>query len=100
MVTPLCVVCVFALFCCSFEGENTNGFSRFLGLIGRKCVMWVYLFHLPIIVIVRDMLLNFGIVSPNRIIISVLTLALSLIVAAFVEYMISVFKRKRGMNEK
>ena len=100
IVTPLCAVCVFSLFCCLFEGENTNGFSRVLALIGRKYIVWIYLFHLPIIVIIGDMLPNLGIVSSNRIIISVLTLALSLIVAALVEYMISVFKQKRGMNEK
>ena len=96
IATPFCAVCIFLFFCCFFETEKLSRISKFFALIGRKYVVWIYIFHLPIIVLIDDALLCFGISSPNKIMLSMLTLVFSLVVAVAVDFTINVFKVKRG----
>ena len=69
--------------------------GKIAALIGEKYVIWIYLFHLPVIVIIKDVLLFFGVLVPDRLLVSLLTLAVSLFVAVIIDYVLKLRKRNK-----
>ena len=94
ILTPIYSVGIFVSFHNFFKGKENNIIGNIAAFLGERYVVWVYLFHLPAMVIVEDILLDFGFLNLNKIIVSLLTLAFSLIVAAIMEYILSFMKRK------
>lgn len=94
ILTPVYSVGIFVFFHNLFEGKDLNILGKIAAFLGERYVVWVYLFHLPVMVLVEDILEVFGFLYPNKIIVSLLTLAFSLIVAAITDYALSLRKRK------
>lgn len=93
--TPLCVVCIFILFNNCFQNKNLNNLWFFVSAIGRNCVVWIYIFHLPILVLVQDRLPKTNSIFADKALVTVITLALSLIIAALTDKIQNVLKSGR-----
>ena len=94
ILTPIYSVGIFVFFHNLFEGKELNILGKIAAFLGERYVVWIYLFHLPAMVLVEDILQVFGFLFPNKIIVSLLTLAFSLIVAAITDYVLSLRRRK------
>ena len=92
--TPLCAACAFLLFSNLFESRGVNKLCAALSEVGRNDVVWIYIYHLPIMVLVRDCLPQTGSSFADKALVTVLTLALSLTAAAAID------KTKRFVKSK
>lgn len=95
ILTPFYSTGIFLFFHNVFERREPNKVGKIAALIGEKYVIWIYLFHLPVIVIIIDVLLFFGVLVPDRLLVSLLTLAVSLFVAVIIDYVLKLRKRNK-----
>ena len=95
ILTPFYSTGIFLFFHNVFERREPNKAGKIAALIGEKYVIWIYLFHLPVIVIIIDVLLFFGVLVPDRLLVSLLTLAVSLFVAVIIDYVLKLRKRNK-----
>ena len=98
--TPLCAACAFLLFSNLFESRGVNKFCAALSEVGRNDVVWIYIYHLPIMVLVRDCLPQTGSSFADKALVTVLTLALSLTAAAAIDKTKRFVKSKRLKKQK
>lgn len=83
--TPFCVICIFLLFNSLFQNKNLNKVWGFISAAGRKDVVWIYIFHLPIMVLVQDCLPKTSSIFADKALVTIVTLAVSLIIAALTD---------------
>lgn len=93
LTTPFCSVCVFLFFMRFFESKN-NRLLNVVSVIGKKYVVWIYVFQYPIIIIIRDFLTKYVSALNSKAVITVLTLAVSLFVAVITDKVMNIVKYK------
>ena len=96
--TPFYSVFIFLFFYKYYLGKNLNKFEKALAVTGKKYVIWIYIFHLPIIVIVRDLFSIIGTPNVNNFIVTVITIILSLILAVVIDKTTSLMKGQMNRN--
>ena len=94
LLTPFYATGLFLFFYNAFEGKKLKKIGRIVAFIGERYVIWIYLFHLPVIVLIKDLFSQIGILNPDKLLVSLLTIVISLVVAAGIDCVLSLWKSK------
>ena len=95
IVTPLYSISIFLFFYSAFADKKPNKLFGFIALVGERYVVWIYLFHFPMIALIRVLFSYFGLPDINLFVLSFLTLLLSFLVSIGVDGIIRGFKHRR-----
>lgn len=93
IVTPFYSIGIFLFFYSAFAYKEPNEMFSIIALIGERYVVWIYLFHFPIIALIRVLFSYCGLQYVNLFVLSLLTLLLSMLVSAGVDGMIRSVKQ-------
>ena len=95
IVTPLYSIGLFLFFYSVFADKKPNKLFRFIALIGERYVVWIYLFHFPMIALIRLLFSCFGLPDINLFVLALLTLILSFLVSVGLDWIIRGVKHRR-----
>ena len=94
IVSPSCSVCVFLLFYNYYKEKRLNWFEKGISFSGRKYVVWIYIFNLPIIVLIMDIMSKLGFNDQNLIIVSILSLMVTLAISFGIDHLSGIIKNR------
>ena len=94
ILTPFYSIGIFLFFYSTFADKKPNKLFSFIALIGERYVVWIYLFHFPIIALIRVLFSCCGLPYVNLFVLSLLTLLLSLLVSVGVDGIIRSVKHR------
>lgn len=96
ITTPFCSACIFLLFLKYFENKSSKKIWNMIAVIGRKNVVWIYIFQYPIIIFIKDFFAKYSSALNNKVLVTILTLTLSLSIAIIVDKVIECIKSKNN----
>ena len=88
IVTPFYSIGFFLFFCSAFVYKKPNRIFGFIALVGERYVVWIYLFHVPIMAMIRVLFSFYGLPDINLFVLAFLTLVLSFLVSVGVDGLI------------